>query len=259
MGKLDGKVAVVTGAGRGIGRGIALRLAKEGAHVVVASRSERTVNQVVNEIKATSKSALGITVDVGSPDQVNAMVDQTVKAFGTVDVLVNVAQSWGTPASKSMSPPKTPFEDISEEEWDYTFQTGFKGTLYGMKAVLPFMKNQRRGRIINSGSPVALSGRPLMAAYNMTKEAIRSLTLTAAHELGPYAITVNCILPAILTEALADNRKDPSQLEAFMKTLPMGHLGDPEHDAGGLTAFLASDDAAYLTGGTMILDGGAAH
>ena len=259
MGKLDGKVAVVTGAGRGIGRGIALRLAKEGAHVVVASRSERTVNQVVNEIKATSKSALGITLDVGSPDQVIAMVDQTVKAFGTVDVLVNVAQSWGTPASKSMSPPKTPFEDISEEEWDYTFQTGFKGTLYGMKAVLPFMKNQRCGRIINFGSPVALSGRPLMAAYNMTKEAIRSLTLTAAHELGPYAITVNCILPAILTEALADNRKDPSQLEAFMKTLPMGHLGDPEHDAGGLTAFLASDDAAYLTGGTIILDGGAAH
>jgi len=259
MGKLDGKVAVVTGAGRGIGRGIALRLAKEGAHVVVASRSERTVNQVVNEIKATSKSALGITVDVGSPDQVIAMIDQTVKAFGTVDVLVNVAQSWGTPASKSMSPPKTPFEDISEEEWDYTFQTGFKGTLYGMKAVLPFMKNQRCGRIINFGSPVALSGRPLMAAYNMTKEAIRSLTLTAAHELGPYAITVNCILPAILTQALADNRKDPSQLEAFMKTLPMGHLGDPEHDAGGLTAFLASDDAAYLTGGTIILDGGAAH
>jgi len=259
MGKLDGKVAVVTGAGRGIGRGIALRLAKEGAHVVVASRSERTVNQVVNEIKATSKSALGITVDVGSPDQVIAMIDQTVKAFGTVDVLVNVAQSWGTPASKSMSPPKTPFEDISEEEWDYTFQTGFKGTLYGMKAVLPFMKNQRCGRIINFGSPVALSGRPLMAAYNMTKEAIRSLTLTAAHELGPYAITVNCILPAILTQALADNRKDASQLEAFMKTLPMGHLGDPEHDAGGLTAFLASDDAAYLTGGTIILDGGAAH
>lgn len=259
MGTLEGKVAVVTGAGRGIGRGIALRLAKDGAHVVVASRSERTVNQVVDEIKATSKSALGITVDVGSPDQVNAMVDQTVKAFGTVDVLVNVAQSWGTPASKSMSPPKTPFEDISEEEWDYTFQTGFKGTLYGMKAVLPFMKNQRHGRIINFGSPVALSGRPLMAAYNMTKEAIRSLTLTAAHELGPYAITVNCILPAILTEALADNRKDPSQLEAFMKTLPMGHLGDPEHDAGGLTAFLASDDAAYLTGGTIILDGGAAH
>ena len=259
MGKLDGKVAIVTGAGRGIGRGIALRLAKDGAHVVVASRTESTVNQVVNEIKATSKSALGITVDVGSPDQVNAMVDQTVKAFGTIDILVNVAQSWGTPASKSMSPPKTPFEDISEEEWDYTFQTGFKGTLYGMKAVLPFMKNQRCGRIINFGSPVALSGRPLMAAYNMTKEAIRSLTLTAAHELGPYAITVNCILPAILTQALADNRKDASQLEAFMKTLPMGHLGDPEHDAGGLTAFLASDDAAYLTGGTIILDGGAAH
>jgi NAD(P)-dependent dehydrogenase (short-subunit alcohol dehydrogenase family) len=257
MGKLDGKTAIVTGAGRGIGRGIALRLAKDGAHVVVGSRSENTVNQVVGEITATSHSAIGFTVDVGVADQVAAMVDKTLQTFGGVDILVNVAQSWGRPDSKSMSPPETPFEDISDEEWDYTFRSGFKGTLYGMKAVLPFMKGQRNGRIINFGSPVALTGKALMAPYNMTKEAIRSLTLTAAHELAPYEITVNCILPTILTDALADNRN--GQLETLMKTLPMGRLGDPEHDAGGLAAFLASDDAAYLTGGTLILDGGAAH
>lgn len=259
MAKLADKVAIVTGAGRGIGRGIALRLAKDGAHVVVASRSAATVNEVVEEIKAAGMSAIGSTVDVGSDAQVKSMVAQTVTTFGTVDILVNVAQSWGSPGRHALSPPESPFEDISDEEWDYTFATGFKGTLYGMRAVLPFMKSQRRGRIVNFGSPMALAGKPYMAAYNATKEAIRSLSLTAAHELGAYGITVNCILPGILTDALADNLKDPSQREAFMKTLPMGHLGDPEHDAGGLVAFLVSDDASYFTGGTLILDGGAAH
>ena len=116
MGKLEGKTAIVTGAGRGIGRGIALRLAKDGAHVVVGSRSENTVNQVVGEITATSHSAIGFTVDVGVADQVAAMVDKTLQTFGGVDILVNVAQSWGRPDSKSMSPPETPFEDISDEE-----------------------------------------------------------------------------------------------------------------------------------------------
>jgi NAD(P)-dependent dehydrogenase (short-subunit alcohol dehydrogenase family) len=259
MGKLETKVAIVTGAGRGIGRGVALRLAKDGAHVVVASRSATSVDKVVEEIKNLGLYALGITVDVGSDAQVTSMVEQTVKAFGTVDILVNVAQSWGIPERKSLSPPEIPFEDISDEEWDYTFATGFKGTLYGMRAVLPFMKKRGWGRIVNFGSPMAMSGKPYMAAYNATKEAIRSLSLTAAHELGAYGITVNCILPAILTDALADNHKDQVQREAFMKQLPMGHLGDPEHDAGGLVAFLASDDASYVTGGTLFLDGGAAH
>lgn len=259
MGKLDGKVAIVTGAGRGIGRGIALRLAKEGAHVVVASRSVTSVDKVVEEIKHIGMSAIGIAVDVGSDQEVKSMVAQAVKTFGTVDILVNVAQSWGTPQHKSLSPPETPFEDISDEEWDYTFATGFKGTLYGMRAVLPLMKKQRRGRIVNFGSPMALAGKPYMAAYNATKEAIRGLSLTAAHELAAHGITVNCILPAILTNALADNHKDPVERAAFMKQLPMGHLGDPEHDAGGLVAFLASDDASYVTGGTLFLDGGAAH
>jgi NAD(P)-dependent dehydrogenase (short-subunit alcohol dehydrogenase family) len=259
MGKLDGRTAIVTGAGRGIGRGIARRLAKEGAHVVVASRSATTVDRTVAEIRTLGLSALGITVDVGDEAQVRSMVAQTVATFGTVDILVNVAQSWGSPGKAALSPPETPFEAIPDVEWDYTFATGFKGTLYGMRAVLPHMKQQRRGRIVNFGSPMALSAKAYMAAYNATKEAIRSLSLTAAHELGAYGITVNCILPAILTDALADNHKDPAQRAAMMKALPMGHLGDPEHDAGGLVAFLASDDASYLTGGTLILDGGAAH
>ena len=222
MGRLEGRVAIVTGAGRGIGRGVALKLARDGAHVVVASRSKDTIDKVVGEILHLEKSAIGITVDVGMSEQIDAMVDKTVKTFGTVDVLVNVAQSWGPPGGKSPSPPETPLEEISEEEWNYTYQTGFKGTLYGMKAVFPYMKNQHRGRIINFGSPMALTGKAHMAAYNATKEAIRSLTLTASHEWGAYGITVNCVLPAILTEALADNHKDPKQMQALFKPAPNG-------------------------------------
>lgn len=257
MEKLNGKVVIVTGAGRGIGKGIALRLAKENAHVVVASRSQKTVDEVVQEIHNIGKSAIGVTVDVGIKDQVNAMVGQAVKSFGPVDILVNVAQSWGHPKKHSLSPPQTPIEEIEEDEWEFTYQTGFKGTLYGMKSVFPFMKENHWGRIINFGSPMALSGKPYMAPYNSTKEAIRSLSLTAAHEWAKYGITVNCILPAILTDALKKDYAD--DLEALIQKLPMGRLGDPEKDVGGLVAFLASDDAAYLTGMSIILDGGAAH
>lgn len=257
MAALTGKVAIVTGAGRGIGRGIAVRLAKEGAHVTVASRTESTVHDVVTEITGDGGSAIGATLDVAEEEQVNTAVEQTVARFGTVDILVNAAQAWGRPDLKSISPPKTPFEDVTAAEWDLTFRSGFYGTLHGMKAVLPHMKRQRSGRIINFGSPVALSAQPLLAPYNATKEAIRSLTLTAAHELAPHQITVNCILPAILTEALAHHEKD--HLETLVQSLPMGRLGDPERDAGGLVVYLAGDDGGYLTGATLILDGGAAH
>jgi NAD(P)-dependent dehydrogenase (short-subunit alcohol dehydrogenase family) len=106
---------------------------------------------------------------------------------------------------------------------------------------------------------MALTGNAHMAANYATKEAIRSLTLTASHEWGAYGITANCVLPAILTEALANNHKDPKQMQSLLSRLPMGHLGDPEHDAGSLISFLASDDASDFTGGTLILDGGAAH
>ncbi len=259
MGKLDGKVVIVTGAGRGIGKGIALHLAKEDAKVVVASRNKDTVDDVVRQIHDMKKSAVGVTVDVGNREQVNRMVERAVKAFGPVEVLVNVAQSWGSPNRHDLSPPETPLEEIPEEEWDHTFRTGLKGTLYGMTAVFPSMKEHRWGRIINFGSPLAMAGKARMAAYNITKEAIRSLSLTAAHEWAAYGITVNCILPAILTDSMKDHFQDQAVLEAFMKQLPMGRLGDPEKDAGGLVAFLASDDASYLTGLSIILDGGAAH
>jgi NAD(P)-dependent dehydrogenase (short-subunit alcohol dehydrogenase family) len=265
MSSLEDKVAVVTGAGRGIGRGIALRLAKEGARVVVASRSTRSVDAVVAEITAHKGQAVGVTVDVGDRSQVQRMADVAVAAFGPVHILVNNAQSFGTSSSRDLYPKETPLETFDEAVWDHTYQSGLKGTLYGMWAVFPGMQARKWGRIINFGSRLGQLGVPGMAAYNSTKEAIRGLTRTAAREWAQYGITVNCINPVIATDAVTARMEElgaaqslaerTAMQQARSKLLPMGY-GDAERDAGGLAAYLASDDAGFLTGMTFMLDGG---
>jgi NAD(P)-dependent dehydrogenase (short-subunit alcohol dehydrogenase family) len=265
MTRLVGKVAVVTGAGRGIGKGIAIRLAKEGARVVVASRSRDTVDQVVETIANSGGSAIGVAVDVGSREQVERMIASASEAFGQVDILVSNAQSYGLPGSGDIYPKPTPLEEFSEAAWDNTYQTGLKGTLYGMWGVFPGMRDRHWGRIINLGSRMGVVGMPGLAAYNSTKEAIRGLTRTAAREWAKYGITVNCINPVIATDAVlthfdelgarnAEERRRMMDAQAE-KMLPMGY-GDPERDGGGLAAFLASDDSRFLTGMTFLLDGG---
>jgi NAD(P)-dependent dehydrogenase (short-subunit alcohol dehydrogenase family) len=202
MTKLAGKVAIVTGAGRGVGKGIAIRLAKEGARVVVASHSRDTVDQVVQTIDSAGGSAIGVAVNVGSREQVNRMVACASEAFGQVDILVNNAQSYGLPGSSDIYPCVTPLEQLSEAAWDNTYQTGLKGTLYGMWGVFPGMGDRHWGRIINLGSRMGVVSTPGLAAYNCTKEAIRSLTRTAAREWAKHGITVNCINPVIATDAV---------------------------------------------------------
>lgn len=256
MKSLKNKIAIITGAGRGIGRGIALRYGEEGMRVVVASRTASTVEAVVNEIKAAGGTAIGITCDVGDQDQIKSMVRQTVEAFGAVDVLVNVAQGFGTPSEPAGSPVVTPLEQYRDEEWEHTFRTGATATLWVMKAVFPHMK-ERGGSIINFGSKWGIEGYPGTAAYNATKEAIRALTRTGAREWGKYGIKVNCINPVIQTDAAASVAKDrPDLMEHLVKLTPAGRLGDPYRDAGGLAAFLASGDSDFLTGHTFPLDGG---
>ena len=256
MESLKNKVAIVTGAGRGIGRGIALRYGAAGLKVVVASRTTSTVEAVVGEIKADGGTAVGITCDVGDQDQIKSMVNQTIGAFGTVDVLVNVAQGFGTPSEPAGSPVITPLEEYRDAEWEHTFRTGATATLWAMKAVFPHMK-ARGGRIINFGSKWGVEGYPGSAAYNATKEAIRALTRTGAREWGKYGIRVNCINPVIATDAAAAVAKDrPGLMEELVKLTPVGRLGEPYRDAGGLALFLASDDSDFLTGHTFPLDGG---
>jgi NAD(P)-dependent dehydrogenase (short-subunit alcohol dehydrogenase family) len=254
---LQGKVAIVTGAGRGIGRGIALAYAREGAKVAVVSRTPSTVDAVAKEIKDAGGEAIGIACDVGQRDQVFAAVDKTVKAFGTVHILVNNAQGFGTEASPRASTLYMAMEDTDEDEWEYTFRTGATASLWFMKAVFPHMKAQHYGKIINFASSSGQMGFPGNTCYNATKEAIRALTRTAANEWGQYGITVNVINPALETRAFdAWKAARPEFVEALKEKIPMRRLGDPDKDAGPIAVFLAGPGSDYMTGGTFMLEGG---
>jgi NAD(P)-dependent dehydrogenase (short-subunit alcohol dehydrogenase family) len=261
MGRLDGKVAIVTGASRGIGRGIALRFGQEGASVVVASRSVDSVGKVVSDIKNAGGTAAGVSVDVGDRTQVNHMVEEATRTFGQVDILVNNAQSWGRPGTKAGTPSILGVEDYPEDEWDHTFQTGVKASLYSMQAVYPGMKAREWGRVVNFGSPAAQRSNLLTVAYN---EAIRALSRTAALEWARYGITVNVISPFIATDVMQATYEaraggDPDELarikESMATQTPVGWVGTP-NEAGSLATFICSDEASYITGMTFMLDGG---
>ena len=254
---LQDKVAIVTGAGRGIGRGIALAYAAEGARVAVVSRTPSTVEAVAKEINDAGGTAIGIACDVGQRDQVFAAVDKTVKAFGTIHILVNNAQGFGTEESPRASTLYMAMEDTDENEWEYTFRTGATASLWFMKAVFPHMKAQKYGKIINFASSSGQMGFPGNTCYNATKEAIRALTRTAANEWGQYGINVNVINPALETRAFdAWKTARPEFVEALKEKIPMRRLGDPDKDAGPIAVFLAGPGSDYMTGGTFMLEGG---
>lgn len=258
MGLLNGKVAVITGASRGIGRGIAIAYGREGAKVVVASRSQASVDRVAAEIRGEGGAAIGVTCDVGERDQIFGMVERAVSAFGPVDILVNNAQSFGTARKPAGVIRVQPVEDYDEEEWDYTFRTGLLSTLWGMKAVFPHMKN-RGGKVINVCSVAGLTGVEGMAAYGAAKEGVRSLSRTAAREWGKYKINVNVINPHIRTDAMDAWEKTPEgkrALDMMLPQIPLGRHGDAIRDAGGLAVFLGSSNSDYMTGATLTLDGG---
>jgi NAD(P)-dependent dehydrogenase (short-subunit alcohol dehydrogenase family) len=264
MGALEDKVAIVTGGARGIGKGIAARFAREGAKVVVVSRTPASVEGTVEEIRAAGGVALGVPADVGDRAQVDRMVATAIEELGRVDILVNVAQSFGTAEAPASSPIHSGVESYPEDQWDHLFQTGVKASLYGMQAVFPGMKERGWGRIINFGSAAEQLGTPFVSAYAANKAAIRALSRTAAHEWGRYGITVNVINPVVASDAAMGHFEkragdDPEKLAQLIAAAearnPMGRSGTPA-DAGGLATFICSNDASYLTAMTFLLDGG---
>jgi NAD(P)-dependent dehydrogenase (short-subunit alcohol dehydrogenase family) len=254
MGRLDGKTAIVTGAGRGIGRAIALRFAAEGARVVVASRTEARIHDVVREIQAAGGEALGVGCDVCHEDQIQTMMSRTVAHYGAIDVLVNNAHGFGMAGKPALYPTNTPLEAITDAEWELQLRVGLMGTLWCMRSAFPYMKTSG-GKIINFGSLAGQRGQAGTAPYNVSKEAIRALSRTAAREWARYRINVNVINPAAQTDALTASQNANPVRESARHT-PLGRMGDPLADIAPVALFLASSDSDFVTGMTLMADGG---
>ena len=246
--RLEGKVAIVTGAGQGVGRGIALAFAREGARCVIAEFNEETGRQVVGQVEALGAKASFVQCDVTKRESVDAAVAHAIETFGAIDVLVNNAQ-------RAPYQP-TPLLDHTDEIVDLCFDTGFKGTFYFMQAAYPHLKASR-GNIINIGSASGLEGSRGMGAYGAAKEAIRSISKTAAREWGRDGINVNILCPLANSPGVATLMESDPDFEARVTaTQPIARIGDCETDIGPVAVFLASDDSRFVTGHTIPADGG---
>ncbi|MFJ8063854.1 3-oxoacyl-[acyl-carrier-protein] reductase [Psychrobacillus sp. NPDC096426] len=245
MGKLDGKSAIVTGASRGIGKDIALYLAKEGAKVAVNySGSKEKAEAVVEEIKARGGEAFAIQANVDQSEDIKELVNATLEQFGSIDILVNNA---GITRDNLLM-------RMKEQEWDDVLNTNLKGVFLCTKAVTRQMMKQRAGRIINITSIVGVSGNPGQANYVAAKAGVIGLTKTSALELASRNITVNSVAPGFITTDMTDAL--PEEVKAQMLSqIPLAKFGNTE-DIAKAVAFLASDDANYITGQTLHVNGG---
>ncbi|KAA0564146.1 3-oxoacyl-[acyl-carrier-protein] reductase [Rossellomorea aquimaris] len=242
---LEGKVALVTGASRGIGREIALELAREGCNVAVNySGSEAKANEVVDEIKGLGREAIAVQCNVSDSDAVQAMVKETIGQFGSVDILVNNA---GITKDNLLM-------RMKEAEWDDVININLKGVFLCTKAVTRQMMKQRSGRIINISSIVGVSGNPGQANYVAAKSGVIGLTKTTARELAPRGITVNAIAPGFISTDMTDQLPEDVRNE-MLKQIPLSRFGDPQ-DIAKVVTFVASESASYMTGQTLHIDGG---
>jgi 3-oxoacyl-[acyl-carrier protein] reductase len=245
--EFEDKVAVVTGSSRGIGRAIALRLAKGGAKVVVNYQgNEAAATEVVEQIRAAGGESIAVQADVSQTDEAQALIDATKKAFGRVDILVNNA---GTTRD-------TLIMRMTEEEWDVVIDTNLKGSFNCIKAVSRQMMRQRSGRIVNITSVAGIGGNPGQANYASAKAGLIGLTKTVAKELGSRGITCNAIAPGFVpTDLTASVPED--LLQVAVERTPLGRMGTPE-DMAAAVSFLASDQAGFITGQILAVDGGLA-
>ncbi len=245
MKRLEQRIAIVTGAGQGIGRAIALGLAREGARVAIADVNEECANSVKNEIEAAGGRALVIRTDVSNEDSVQAMVERSLQEFGRVDILVNNAGIF----------PTSPVEEMSEEDWDRVIGTNLVGAFLCSRAVVAKFLEQGSGRIISLTSGRAFQGAKNGAHYAASKAGIIGFSKSLALELAPHGITVNVICPGITDTAQPRGHQTEEQIYAQAQRIPLGRIGQPE-DLVGPAVFLASDAAAFITGQTIMVNGG---
>jgi NAD(P)-dependent dehydrogenase (short-subunit alcohol dehydrogenase family) len=249
MKRLAGRSAIVTGAGQGIGRGIARRFAREGANVVVAEIAEAAGRACADELVSEfGVRALSIPTDVGVRDHIVGAVERTVTEFGSVDIVVNNAWGGGTTSR---------LEHKTDLAFEHGWRVGLMGAVWSMQTAFPYMRAAGWGRIVNVCSLNGVNAHMYTAEYNAAKEALRAVTRTAAREWARHGICANVICPAALSVSYeAFRRASPENAAKLLEQNPMGRMGDPETDIAPVVAFLASDDARYVTGNTLFVDGG---
>lgn len=245
--RLVGRHAIVTGAGRGIGRGIALAYAREGAAVALVSRSAAELESVAAEIRAHGGTALVCPCDVRDSAAVNAVVASVVAAWGTVDALVNAA---GIPMV-------SPTVELSDERWQQAIDINLNGTFYFCRAVGAVMVERQFGTIVNIGSLHSFQGIPMRAAYAASKGAVLQLTRSLATEWAPHGVRVNCISPGWIRTPLQDSLVAQGKLDRapIIARTPAKRIGEVA-DIAGPAVFLASDESAFIIGEQLVIDGG---
>ena len=244
--KVKNKIAIVTGSGRGIGKSTALELAKEGAKVVVSDIDIKECQNVCNEIKKIGSDAIAVKCDISKKSDVDAMIKKTMQKFQKIDILINNA---GVVLTK-------PFVEMTEKDWDFVLDINLKGVFLCTNAVVKQMIKQKSGKIISVASTAGEVGFMNTSAYCASKAGIINLTRELALELSPHNINVNAIAPGVIaTKMTEDMLKDKKTKEVLLASTPLGRVGQPE-EIGKAVVFLASDDSNFITGHTLVVDGG---
>ncbi len=264
--RVDGKVAIVTGAGRGLGRAIALTLAEAGADVTVVARTTNEIEETAERIRKLGHKALAIPTDVTHEDQVKRVVEQTLSQFGKIDILCNNAGTFIVRPVAAMPGVKLPGWELAGdnwdkqqtlEEWHRVLDTNLTSVFLFAQAVGPHMMKQKKGKVINTSSTYAEQGTPSCSAYCVSKAGLSVFTRCLASEWAPFNINVNAIAPGLInTEMIATFMDTPEKRKASLEPIPLGRIGEPR-EVGLLVLFLASDASDYLTGQIFTIDGGA--